>query len=154
MAQLSTHSKTSFLIRDASFKDADAVANLLEQLGYPCDASEAKMRIEMVASEGDQFLRLAEMDGLICGLIGLHYMYYLPIGRVTCRITTLVVLEGMRKSGVGSALLKHAESEARRAGAARIELTTAETREAAHRFYRKSGYEQNSLRFLKRLGDA
>jgi len=56
--------------------------------------------------------------------------------------------------GIGRELLQAAETWARQAGAARIEVTSAAHREAAHAFYRARGYSDGSMRFVKRLGDA
>lgn len=141
-------------IRDAKLHDASAVARMIEALGYPCDANEAERRIRRVNASPRQALIIAEWRDAACGLISLDFMFYLPLGRESCRITALVVDERYRKHGVGRELLKYAESAARREGAARIELTTAEHRTEAHEFYRRCGYEQASLRFVRRLGDA
>ena len=72
----------------------------------------------------------------------------------TRRITALSISDAAQRRGIGRALLRDAEVRARAAGAARIELTTARHRAEAHAFYRACGYEETSLRFMKRLGDA
>ena len=141
-------------MRDAKLHDAGAVARMIEALGYPCDLAEAERRIRRVNASPRQALVVAEMRDVVCGLISLDFMFYLPLGRETCRITALVVDERFRKHGVGRELLRYAESAARREGAARVELTTAESRTDAHEFYRHCGFEQASLRFVKRLLDA
>lgn len=79
-------------------------------------------------------------------------MYYLPLGARTCRITALAVADSVRRQGVGRRLLREAEQFARQAGAARIELTSAQHREDAHAFYRACGYDCGAMRFVKRLG--
>ncbi len=141
-------------MRDAKLHDASAVARMIEALGYPCDLAEAERRIRRVNASPRQALVVAEMRAVVCGLISLDFMFYLPLGRETCRITALVVDERFRKHGVGRELLRYAETAARREGAARVELTTAESRTDAHEFYRHCGFEQASLRFVKRLLDA
>lgn len=141
-------------MRDAKLHDASAVSRMIEALGYPCDLAEAERRIRRVNASPRQALVVADMGELVCGLLSLDFMFYLPLGRETCRITALVVDERCRKHGVGRELLRYAESAARREGAARIELTTAESRTDAHEFYRRCGFEQASLRFVKRLLDA
>lgn len=140
--------------REAKLADAPHLARLIEALGYPCEVGEAERRIRRVNASPRQALILAEIDREVCGLLALDFMFYLPLGRDTCRITALVVDESQRKHGIGRALLRHAEAVARREGVARIELTTAEHRVEAHAFYVRCGYEQSSLRFVKRLGDA
>jgi GNAT superfamily N-acetyltransferase len=141
-------------VRDAKLHDAAAVSRMIEELGYPCDLAEAERRIRRVNANPRQALVVAEWRDVVCGLISLDFMFYLPLGRETCRITALVVDQRHRKHGVGRELLRYAEHAAVREGAARIELTTAESRTEAHEFYRHCGFEQASIRFVKRLGDA
>lgn len=140
--------------RDAKLHDAAAVSRLIEALSYPCDAPEAERRIRRVNASPRQALVVAEWKDAVCGLISLDFMFYLPLGRETCRITALVVDERFRKHGVGRELLRYAEVASRRENAARLELTTAASRTEAHAFYRRCGFEQSSLRFVKPLCDA
>ena len=151
-AEARRQARASF--REARAGDAAAVADLLSQLGYPCTTEDARGRIAQMVEDSTQALVVVEFQGDVCGLLGLDFMYYLPLGTMTCRITALVINEGQRRSGVGKDLIKEAERRARRAGAARIELTSAASRSAAHEFYKSAGYEEMSLRFVKRLGDA
>jgi GNAT superfamily N-acetyltransferase len=144
----------SLRIRDAKLHDASAVRRLLEALGYPCDEADAERRIRRVNASPRQSLIVAELKEQVVGMISLDFMFYLPLGRETCRITALVVDERFRKQQVGRDLLRFAESIARREGALRIELTTAAQRVDAHRFYTASGYTQSSLRFVKNLTEA
>jgi GNAT superfamily N-acetyltransferase len=141
-------------LRDAKLHDAAAVARLIEALGYPCDTAEAERRIRRVNASPRQALVVAEWKDAVCGMISLDFMFYLPLGRETCRITALVVDDRFRGHGIGRELLRYAESAARREHAARVELTTAASRTDAHAFYRHCGFEQSSLRFVKALGDA
>lgn len=151
-AESRRQSKPSF--REARRSDASAIADLLSQLGYPCTPDDAADRIAIMVGDPTQALVVAEHLGDLNGLLGLDFMYYLPLGTMTCRITALIVNERQRRTGVGKDLLKEAERRARRAGAARIELTSAAHRQAAQEFYKSAGYEEMSLRFVKRLGDA
>jgi ribosomal protein S18 acetylase RimI-like enzyme len=142
------------LIRPATIEDARDVGQLLVVLGYPCDDAEAGKRIQAVGDDDNQRLLVADVHGGLLGLVAYDLMYYLPLGVLTCRITALAISEAAQRRGLGRALLREAETRARAAGAARIELTTAKQRVQAHDFYRACGYEELSLRFMKRLGDA
>jgi GNAT superfamily N-acetyltransferase len=141
-------------VRTTRDGDAADVASLVTLLGYPCLPDEALARMRAVAAEHDQALLVAERDGHLCGLLALDLMYYLPLGARTCRITTLVVATTHQGEGIGRELLQAAETWARQAGAARIEVSSAAHREKAHAFYRACGYSDGSVRFVKRLGDA
>lgn len=139
-------------LRDAGEGDAGAVAVLLTALGYPCEPGDAAVRIAAVATDPRQRLLLADCEDRGLGLLGLDFMYYVPpLGATTCRITALVVAPEARRCGLGRRLLREAERLARKAGASRMELTSAAHREAAHAFYRACGYAESSLRFVKPL---
>jgi len=97
---------------------------------------------------------VARVGGVVSGLIALDFMYYLPLGTTTCRITALVVSSATRGQGLGRQLLREAERRARTAGAARLELASGSQRTDAHAFYRACGFSDGTLRFIKRLGDA
>lgn len=150
----SHHDADDAELRPASLQDADDVASLLTQLGYPCDRRDAVERIASVLDTDRQILLLARRDGVVCGLIGLDFMYYLPLGTFTCRVTALVVTPEAQGRGLGRQLLREAERRARAGGAARIELTSGSQRVDAHAFYKACGYSDGTLRFIKRLGDA
>ena len=107
---------------------------------------------ETVIANERQALVLARCGGAVCGLIALDYMYYLPLGTTTCRITAMVVTPEAQGRGLGKQLLREAERRARAGGAARLEITSGSQRVDAHAFYRACGYSDGTLRFVKHLG--
>lgn len=141
-------------LRSASVMDADDVAALLSEMGYPCSEREARERIRLITANDRQALVVARSGGRVCGLIALDFMYYLPLGSTTCRITALVVTSDAQGQGLGRQLLKEADRRARFAGAARLELVSGSQRADAHAFYKACGFSDGTLRFIKRLGDA
>ena len=147
------HSPFGTDLRSAMIADADDVARLLSELGYPCEVDDAVERIDAIAGNDRQALVLARRDGAVCGLIALDFMYYLPLGTITCRVTALVVTPTAQGLGIGRQLLKEAERRARGGGASRIELTSGSQRTEAHAFYRACGYKDSSVRFVKQLGE-
>ena len=141
-------------LRSASPMDADDVAALLTELGYPCDRHEALERISSIIDNDRQVLVVARLAGVVSGLIALDFMYYLPLGTFTCRVTALVVTPEAQGRGLGRQLLREAERRARAGGAARIELASGSQRTDLHAFYQACGYSDGTVRFIKRLGDA
>ncbi|MCD9031692.1 GNAT family N-acetyltransferase [Luteimonas sp. Y-2-2-4F] len=141
-------------LRSASLVDADDVAALLSEMGYPCDVHDAAQRIRAIIDNDRQALVVARCGGEVCGLLALDFMYYLPLGTTTCRITALVVRNDAQGRGLGRQLLREAERRARFGGAARLEITSGSQRTDAHAFYKACGYSDGTLRFIKRLGDA
>lgn len=141
-------------IRNAQPGDADDVAALLSHLGYPCTPAEAGERIHVLSADASQVLLLARTEGRVCGLVALHFLYYLPLGAWICRITALVVAPDAQRQGLGRHLLAEAGARARHARCVRLELTTALHRTEAHAFYRACGFADSSLRFSRALGEA
>lgn len=141
-------------LRSATSIDADDVAALLTALGYPCDRQDALQRINKIIENDRQALIVARCNAVVCGLVALDFMYYLPLDSMTCRITALVVTPEQQGRGLGRQLIREAERRARFAGAARLELTSGSQRKDAHQFYKETGFSDGTLRFIKRLGDA
>ena len=140
-------------LRSASAIDADDVGALLSELGYPCDTDDAMRRIRAILDNDRQALVVARVDGIVSGLVALDFMYYLPLGTTTCRVTALVVSTAAQGHGLGRLLLRDAERRARIGGAARLEVTSASHRTEAHAFYRACGFSDGAARFVKLLGD-
>ncbi|RAK65909.1 GNAT family N-acetyltransferase [Hymenobacter edaphi] len=136
--------------RPASPDDATALAALVASVGYPTEAVVLSRRLAELTAAGDQVL-VAALQGRVVGYAHLHRMPFLhraPDGRVV----TLAVAEELRSQGLGRLLLQAAEQVLRGWGCGRIEITSGFAREAAHRFYRREGYEEQSKRFVKLLG--
>ena len=140
-------------MRAAAAGDAGDVARLLAILGYPCSDAEAAERIDVIARDPRQHLLLAECGAQACGLIGLYTLYSLAHGAELARITALVVAPEHHGGGIGRLLLREVELLSRRRGVRRIEVTSNAQRSGAHAFYRRCGYADGSLRFIKMLGD-
>jgi GNAT superfamily N-acetyltransferase len=138
-------------IRDALQADADSVAALLADLGYPMTADAAAVRIARFASEPASRLQVADIQGGVVGLVATHVVPRLDDDGLSCRITDLVVSASHRRLGIGGALMGAAEDEARRAGAPRLDLSSGDWRTDAYEFYARLGFETRSRGFTKRL---
>src|SRR5215831_6282395 len=76
---------------------------------------------------------------------------YFPNGSTICRVTGLVVSTRHRGWGVGEKLLTGAADFAREHHCSGIEITSAEHRLDAHRFYQRLGFSRTSFRFFQAL---
>ena len=137
-------------IRDARVDDAEAIARLLEQLGYPTDVAAVPSRLERLRIVGDRLV-VAELNGKVAGLAQLHVSPTMALERPAAKIDGLVVDESFRGQGIGRALVAEMEAEARARGCVLLYLTTATRRENAHEFYRRVGLEETGKRFGKPL---
>lgn len=88
-------------------------------------------------------LFVAELEGEIVGTLqvtlipGLAYR-----GRKRAKLESVHVHPDVRGRRIGEAMVAHAVAFARESGAGHVELTSNKTREAAHRFYRRFGFDQ------------
>jgi GNAT superfamily N-acetyltransferase len=139
-------------VREAEPGDLEAMTDLVGQLGYPSEESAVAGRLERLAADPTSWVYVAVDDGRVVGVGALHVMPVLERDDPTARITAMVVDEGARRGGVGRALLDRLEETARAEGCARMYLTTRYEREGAVAFYRRMGFEDTSLRFVKDLG--
>jgi N-acetylglutamate synthase-like GNAT family acetyltransferase len=139
-------------IRDAEPRDAEAITRLLGELGYPASAEAVAARLARLTA--DDRVVVAECDGEVVGLAGLHYNQPLEYDRPAARISALVVTEHRRGRGIGRALAAELEADARRRDSSVLYLTSAERRTDAHAFYRALGFEETGHRFAKLLINA
>jgi GNAT superfamily N-acetyltransferase len=137
---------------DATESDADAVAQLLADMGYPTSAEAAAAHIARFAGDSGSRLQIAEdnAEGVV-GLVATHIVPRLDDDGFSCRITDIVVSAAHRRSGIGSTLMTAAEQEARRAGAPRIDLSSGEWRADTRAFYTSHGFETCARALTKRL---
>jgi GNAT superfamily N-acetyltransferase len=137
-------------IRDALPEDAEALARLLGQLGYPAEREAVGRRLRRLSEAGDEVV-VAELEGRIAGLAQLQVSPALEYDGDAAKLAALVVDESHRGEGVGRALVEATEMRARARGCVLLYLTTAEHRADAHAFYRSVGLEHTGRRYAKRL---
>jgi ribosomal protein S18 acetylase RimI-like enzyme len=138
-------------IRDAKPKDSEAIARLIVALGYEVTAAEVKRRLAALAKAG--LAPLVAERGALAGVLTLSLTQVLHRPRPVGRISMLVVAEGLRGEGIGSALVAEAEKRLAAKGCGLVEVTSNTKRLRAHAFYEKLGYDRTSYRFGKTLQD-
>jgi ribosomal protein S18 acetylase RimI-like enzyme len=132
---------TGVRIREARQEDAEALAQLSAQLGYPATAGQIRERLAQLAQDPAAAIVVAEVeDGAVAGWMQLLEQHVLEAGgRV--EIAGLVVDSRYRRSAIGRALMERAEQWARERGLRAVNLRSNVTRAAAHAFYQSLGYE-------------
>lgn len=136
-------------IRGATPDDAESIAALLTDEGYPAGPSDIRERLTRFASPYSQVL-VAEREGAVLGFVALHAMPRFEHDDRIVRILALVVDAGARERGVGGALIAEAERAAGELGAAFIEITAGHHRPDARRLYESAGYDATVAAYLRK----
>ncbi|GIU84819.1 MAG: hypothetical protein KatS3mg008_1594 [Acidimicrobiales bacterium] len=130
-----------------------AFARMIPQLSSTA-APPDEHALSEIASSPATVLFVASCDGRIVGSLTLA-LFRIPTG-MRAWIEDVVVDEGYRGRGVGSALCRAALERAKAAGARTVDLTSRPTRVEANRLYERLGFakrETNVYRFDLDRGD-
>lgn len=122
--------------------DESIIADLAEQLGYPCSLHEIRERMDQIMQDEDQAVLVAESaDTNVVGWVHIFKAQRLIVEPFV-EIGGLIVAEGQRGSGVGKVLLEAAEDWARDRGVSGMRVRSNVIREEAHHFYERLGYRR------------
>jgi predicted N-acetyltransferase YhbS len=133
---------SSVLVRAVSHEDAAAVVELTRQLGHEVSVERISEQIQRLSScAASQVVFVACVGSEVVGWIEAAIAYHLQSVPYSL-IGGLVVRDGMRSLGVGKRLCAEVEAWSREKGIAVVRVTSRITRERAHRFYLREGYEQ------------
>lgn len=136
-------------IRPAVADDAEAIAALFTDEGYPAGPSDIVERLARFASEYSRVL-VAEHDRALLGFLALHFLPRFEHDDRIVRVLALVVDAGARERGVGGALMAEAERIGTELGAAFIEVTAGRHRPDAQRLYESLGYDAAVAAYLRK----
>jgi len=127
------------LIRTALPDDAIAVARLMLELGYECDAARMRRRIERLLAMPDHGLWVAvdEDEIVACAHAKLELLLSSP---PAVELAALVVSRDARRTGVGRALVRAVEHWSASRGIYRVIVRSQTHRTDARDFYLKLGY--------------
>ena len=123
-------------VRAAAREDANALAALAGELGYPSTTDEMLVRFDALP-ESETVLIAADPNVIAWIQVGMTFS--LESGAFA-EIRGLVVQESHRSRGVGALLVDAAEQWARARGMSRMRVRSNVIRERTHRFYERLGY--------------
>lgn len=131
----------SLTIRPAKTEDAEALASLATQLGYPSTTDQTLERFRVLqARPNEDTVIVAEMNGQVVGWVHAH-TYRLLMDAPEVEIGGLVVDESIRGQGIGERLMEAAEVWAHKLNCSSIYVRSNTNRTRAHEFYKALGYE-------------
>ena len=140
---------TALTIRPATETDAEPIAALFTDEGYPAGPSDIVQRLTRFASEHSRVL-VAEHEEALLGFIALHAMPRFEHDDRILRVLALVVDAGARERGVGRALMAEAERIGAELEVAFIEITAGHHRPEARRLYESLGYDGTVAAYLRK----
>lgn len=143
------------MIRRAVDSDAEAVCQLLDEQNRfhvqllpevftrsPTDRS----RVRQVLGDTDADLFVAELGGVIVGLVELRVVHTkeLPVlvQKKYVYVQEMIVAEGLRGHGIGSLLMESARHWARERGAQSIRTSVVPSNRRARSFYAREGFAE------------
>ncbi len=134
-------SATDVRIRPARLEDAEALATLATQLGYPSTPEEIAARLRQILPHPDHAVFVAEQPG--AGARGFaHVLAGIALeSGLRAEILGLVTDEALRSRGIGRRLVAEAERWAQARGFPVLCVRCNVVRSRAHRFYEELGFE-------------
>jgi GNAT superfamily N-acetyltransferase len=120
-------------IRTALEADAEALAALSGELGYPSTPEEVISRLCLLR-DPERTLLVAQSGGLVAGFVDVHVQRVVE-SEPYAEVGGLVVGAAHRRKGVGAALLEAAAAWARERGLRRVVIRAGSERRGAHEFY-------------------
>ena len=139
-------------VRPSRAADFPALAQLMTELGYPTSTAEMEARMAVIDAHPDFATFVAELDGLVAGMISVFVSPSLLRSEPNGAIVALVVSAAFRGRSIAPALIVRGETWLREHGANRATVNPSIHREPAHRLYNRLGYEHTGLRLTKVLG--
>jgi GNAT superfamily N-acetyltransferase len=136
-------------IRAAAASDAERLASLLTDEGYPAGATDLGARIERFSSRESRVL-VAEAGGDVIGFIAYHLLPRFETDEWFARIVALVVDPGVRARGIGRLLMTAVETAAQADGAAFLEITAGHHRPDARKLFESLGYDSGVAAYLRK----
>ncbi len=154
-------------VREATAHDYDDLCQIIDQVDGlhrehlphifrrpPGPVREWAYILDLLTDE-DVGLFVAEVGGQLAGFVHVVVRETPPVPVLVPRrvalVDNLAVRSGLRRAGIGRALMEHAHRWARARGATDVELTVYEFNQPAIAFYTSLGYESSSRRMSKRL---
>jgi GNAT superfamily N-acetyltransferase len=138
-----------FTLRPAQPSDADRIASLFTDEGYPAGPSDIVERLERFASPYST-VSVAEANGEVLGFVAVHLVPRFEHNDRFARVVAIVVDPGVRERGLGHLLMGEAERIAREGAAAFIEITAGHHRADARQLYESLGYDGSVAAYLRK----
>ncbi|UOR13643.1 GNAT family N-acetyltransferase [Halobacillus amylolyticus] len=141
------------IIRKATTEDIEGLTDIVGEFGYSTTYEKMEKRMSKIIANCYYNTLVAEIEGEIIGMLGMHIEYSYVSDDDVGRIIAMVVHSNYRNKGIGEQLIQQAEDWCERKGITTVVLNSGnrEERKAAHEFYKRRGYKGKSTGFYKTL---
>lgn len=136
-------------LRPATPRDAERIAALLTDEGYPAGGSDIVARLARFTPPAASVV-VAASGSEVLGFVAVAVVPRFEHGDALVRILALVVDPGVRDRGLGRLLIGEAERIGRNHGAAFVEITAGHHRPDARRLYENLGYDASVTTYLRK----
>ncbi|MBA2719896.1 MAG: GNAT family N-acetyltransferase [Chloroflexi bacterium] len=136
-------------LRNATADDADRIAGLFSDEGYPAGPSDVVERLGRFDSDFSRVV-VADSGGEVLGFIAVHALPRFEHSDRIVRVVALVVDAGVRERGIGRLLMAEAERIGSEIGAAFVEVTAGRHRPDAQHLYEELGYDASVAAYLRK----
>jgi ribosomal protein S18 acetylase RimI-like enzyme len=138
-----------FTTRRATLDDLDALAPLFDAYRrfyqQPGDVALAGAYLHARMERGESVILVAESDGTLLGFCQLYPTWCSVAAAPIFVLYDLFVDAGVRRAGVGRALMLAAQAFGRAAGAVRLDLGTARANTRAQALYESLGWQRDDV---------
>jgi ribosomal protein S18 acetylase RimI-like enzyme len=136
-------------IRPAAEDDAERLAALLTDEGYPAGPSDLERRIRTFAGQQTRVL-VAEQAGEVLGFVAFALVPRFETEDRFIRIVTVIIDPGARERGIAKALLAEVERLGREEGVAFLEVTAGHHRPDARHLFESVGFDATVTTYLRK----
>jgi GNAT superfamily N-acetyltransferase len=141
-------------IRHAEIRDAERVARLMTELGYPTTVDAMTERLAMILTDPSYATFVTDTDTGVIGVAGARLSRYYENDGIYSQLLVLAVSSTARGRGTGTRLVEAVERWAADHGARAVVVNSALHRADAHGFYERRQYARTGYRFVKQLNHA
>jgi GNAT superfamily N-acetyltransferase len=138
-------------IRHLVIDDAEQVAELITELGYPTTFEAMKDRLAMILADSNYVTFVADTGGSVVGVAGATLGRYYEKDGLYAWLVVLTVSSAARGLGIGSQLVQAVERWAAGMDAREVFVNSGLHRVKAHGFYERCGFARTGFRFVKPL---
>ncbi len=139
----------AFTVRPAKAKDAEDIARLATELGYPSATQEVGARLKLILQNPEHAAFVAVKAERVIGWVHVFVKHLLE-SDAEAEIGGLVVDARHQRGGAGRLLMQRAEQWAGAKGLRSVYLRSNVIRKDAHAFYQKLGYQVVKTQFALR----